>query len=106
MKCPVCKDPDLVMTERQGVEIDYFPTCRGLWLDRGELDKIIEKSTSVGVARPEAFEVPRPAQVYGYYYEDRHHVDHDKYDSHHSRRRKSWLVKSLTDNTDPEIFGC
>lgn len=43
MKCPNC-NVDLVMTERQGVEIDYCPKCRGIWLDRGELDKIIEKS--------------------------------------------------------------
>ena len=42
---PNC-DQTLVMTERQGVEIDYFPTCRGVWLDKGELDKIIEKSTT------------------------------------------------------------
>ena len=44
MKCPVCPDASLVMTDRQGVEIDYCPTCRGVWLDRGELDKIIERS--------------------------------------------------------------
>ena len=43
MKCPNCKET-LVMTERQGIEIDYCPTCRGVWLDKGELDKIIEKS--------------------------------------------------------------
>jgi hypothetical protein len=43
MKCPICKDPDLVMTERQNIEIDYCPQCRGVWLDRGELDKIIER---------------------------------------------------------------
>ena len=43
MKCPVCKEPDLLMTERQGVEIDYCPSCRGVWLDRGELDKIVER---------------------------------------------------------------
>lgn len=42
MKCPV-DDTDLVMSERQNVEIDYCPKCRGVWLDRGELDKIIEK---------------------------------------------------------------
>lgn len=46
MKCPVCKDVDLLMSERQGVEIDYCPSCRGVWLDRGELDKIIEKSST------------------------------------------------------------
>lgn len=44
MKCPVCGETDLVMSERQGVEIDYCPKCRGVWLDRGELDKIIERS--------------------------------------------------------------
>lgn len=43
MKCPI-DDSELQMTERQGVEIDYCPKCRGVWLDRGELDKIIEKS--------------------------------------------------------------
>jgi len=45
MKCPVCLTTDLTMTERQGVEIDYCPQCRGVWLDRGELDKIIERAT-------------------------------------------------------------
>lgn len=43
MKCPNCAET-LVMTERQGVEIDYCPACRGVWLDKGELDKIIERS--------------------------------------------------------------
>jgi Zn-finger nucleic acid-binding protein len=46
MKCPTCKDINLVMTDRQGIEIDYCPECRGVWLDRGELDKIIERSNS------------------------------------------------------------
>lgn len=43
MKCPVCKDVTLLMSEKRGVEIDYCPECRGIWLDRGELEKIIEK---------------------------------------------------------------
>lgn len=43
MKCPVC-NVDLMMSERQGVEIDFCPKCRGVWLDRGELDKIIERA--------------------------------------------------------------
>ena len=43
MKCPV-DDRELVMSERQGIEIDYCPKCRGVWLDRGELDKLIERS--------------------------------------------------------------
>lgn len=44
MKCPTCKEPNLVISERKGIEIDYCPDCRGIWLDRGELDKILEKS--------------------------------------------------------------
>lgn len=43
MNCPV-DGTQLLMTERQGVEIDYCPRCRGVWLDRGELDKILERS--------------------------------------------------------------
>jgi len=46
MKCPVCIHVDLIMTERNGVEIDYCPQCRGVWLDRGELDKIIDRSAA------------------------------------------------------------
>lgn len=46
MKCPVCVEVDLLMSERSGVEIDYCPKCRGVWLDRGELDKIIANSES------------------------------------------------------------
>src|SRR3546814_14481568 len=57
MPCPVCAVP-LVMSERQGVEIDYCPQCRGVWLDRGELDKIIERS-SRDTAPPQA--APRSA---------------------------------------------
>jgi Zn-finger nucleic acid-binding protein len=45
MKCPVCNDVNLLMSDRQGIEIDYCPECRGVWLDRGELDKIIERSS-------------------------------------------------------------
>jgi Zn-finger nucleic acid-binding protein len=47
MFCPVCKSVELILTERQGIEIDYCPTCRGVWLDRGELDKLIERSVQV-----------------------------------------------------------
>lgn len=50
MNCPTgCATP-LAMTDRQGVEIDYCPTCRGVWLDRGELDKIIDRVGPVPVA--------------------------------------------------------
>jgi Zn-finger nucleic acid-binding protein len=56
MKCPTCSTT-LVMADRQGIEIDYCPDCRGVWLDRGELDKIIERasndsSPTSGIAAP------------------------------------------------------
>ena len=57
MLCPLDKTP-LVMSERQNIEIDYCPTCRGVWLDRGELDKIIERSASPSEP-PRAAEPPR-----------------------------------------------
>lgn len=49
MKCPI-DNAQLVMTERHGVEIDYCPTCRGVWLDRGELDKIIDRADQPAAA--------------------------------------------------------
>lgn len=62
MPCPVCK-VSLVMSDRQGVEIDYCPQCRGVWLDRGELDKIIERSANdLAPAQP----APPPPQQPGY----------------------------------------
>jgi uncharacterized protein len=56
MLCPSCKI-NLVMSERQGIEIDYCPQCRGVWLDRGELDKIIERSESTSAKPQEAPQV-------------------------------------------------
>ncbi len=47
MKCPTCKDVVLSISDRSGIEIDFCPECRGVWLDRGELDKIIEKSNAL-----------------------------------------------------------
>ena len=43
MKCPVCKDVTLLMSEKKGIEIDYCPECRGIWLDKGELEKTKKK---------------------------------------------------------------
>ncbi|HEX6039178.1 zf-TFIIB domain-containing protein [Longimicrobium sp.] len=75
MKCPVCLTPDLVMADRQGIEIDYCPQCRGVWLDRGELDKIIDRSLP---QQPPAAPPPPPQQQQGGYGEHRDH--HRKYD--------------------------
>ena len=99
MKCPV-DDETLLMTQRDGVEIDYCPKCRGVWLDRGELDKIIEKSVSSATPpvqltpppeaqpQPTAYAQP-PAQPQ---YQDRREPRYDdrrepRYDDRDNRRR-------------------
>ena len=55
MNCPMCEGVSLTMTERSGIEIDYCPKCRGVWLDRGELDKIIERSAAAAPSPPPAW---------------------------------------------------
>lgn len=80
MMCPVCEVP-LSMADRQGIEIDFCPDCRGVWLDRGELDKVIERSVSVMAPQ----RVPEPSG----YGEDRGY-GHGKHGGKHYRR-KSWL---------------
>lgn len=61
MKCPTCITTDLLMTDRQGVEIDYCPQCRGVWLDKGELDKIIERCSFAPPKAPEQqYRAPEP----------------------------------------------
>jgi Zn-finger nucleic acid-binding protein len=96
MLCPVCRT-DLMMTDRQGVEIDYCPRCRGVWLDRGELDKIIDRSaadTSQVAAAP-AHRAPEHAPGYERGDERHRYRDHDDdrryYGDRRHYRRKSWL---------------
>ena len=55
MKCPTCVTTDLLMTERLDIEIDYCPKCRGVWLDRGELDKLIERSADMPRPRDRSY---------------------------------------------------
>lgn len=115
MQCPT-DGAVLVMSERSGIEIDYCPTCRGVWLDRGELDKIIERAArEFGEAAPSApappqsapqMAPPQPApQQQGYApnpmdalrqatggYDDRRY-DQRGYDQGYPRRKKkdNWL---------------
>ena len=78
MKCPICIEPDLLMSERQGIEIDYCPKCRGVWLDRGELDKVMERAEPISPAVPQKQTERRP--------------DHQSdYRGHHKRKRGGFL---------------
>ena len=83
MKCPCCTETALVMSDRQGVEIDYCPQCRGVWLDRGELDKLIERS-STAVATPARSAAARAQPQFV-------DSDYDQGRSRHGGRKKSWL---------------
>ncbi|GAB3263516.1 TFIIB-type zinc ribbon-containing protein [Chitinimonas naiadis] len=93
MQCPVCKETTLVMAERQGIEIDYCPQCRGVWLDRGELDKLIERSQQELAAAAPTRPVPeeRPRQD-GHWGNERGH--HDKHRGHdgkyHGKKSSFW----------------
>lgn len=84
MKCPV-DGTTLTMADRSGVEIDYCPQCRGVWLDRGELDKILERAGRESGAPPERRE-ERPYRPSGPRDDDR---DEGRYDKRY-RKRESW----------------
>ena len=71
MKCPNCRYINLVLSEKHGIEIEYCPKCRGIWLDRGELNKIIDKSiiTETGI----------DSSVFPQEYKGKDHTDYDAY---------------------------
>lgn len=73
------------MTERQGIEVDYCPKCRGVWLDRGELDKIIDRSGDDDAPAPQHVEQPRHREETRYR-DDRNHGSHRPY-----KKKKSLL---------------
>ena len=82
MKCPTCTDTALVMSDRQGVEIDYCPQCRGVWLDRGELDKLIERAGTMA---------PAPATHQGQSHPQFADSDYEHGRGTQGSRKKSWL---------------
>lgn len=86
MKCPVCTDTNLAITDRQGIEIDYCPQCRGVWLDRGELDRIIERSERE--AMPAA---PQQRQQHA------HKGEQYRDDRHYPKKRHKSLLGELFD---------
>jgi len=91
MQCPI-DGTQLVMTDRSGVEIDYCPNCRGVWLDRGELDKIIERSAPPPAPQPMAQRAAPAPRDYDRDYED----DRD----HNGRPRKKKRDSFLSDIFD------
>lgn len=78
MNCPVC-NVELRMGDRLGIELDYCPQCRGIWLEKGKLDRILEKSAG---ARPEQAVDPGPS----YGHRDEHGYEHDR--GHYGRHGK------------------
>jgi len=82
MKCPLCPESPLAMTTRQGVEIDYCPACRGIWLDRGELDKLIE----LAAKQAPATGTPMPNGP-----PDFSDSDYTHNGTRHGSRSRSWL---------------
>ena len=93
MYCPICKTINLVMSERQGIEIDYCPQCRGVWLDRGELDKIIEKSLSMSPS-------PR-TETHGPSYSNQHPADRGYPEPHqgqyYKKKKREGFLSNLFD---------
>lgn len=97
MKCPVCTTTDLLMSDRQGVEIDYCPQCRGVWLDRGELDKIIDRASPAATQQPPAAPGQAhhsPQMKHGHGHDDDHYNSPQGYGK--SYKKKS-LLKELFD---------
>ncbi len=92
MKCPVCKDVTLLMAEKKGVEIDYCPECRGIWLDRGELDKLIEKEESYNKEHYSNYSKKE--------YNDNYYDESYKNDKYHHKRKKESFIGEIFD-----IFG-
>ena len=84
MPCPVC-NVSLVMSDRQGIEIDYCPQCRGVWLDRGELDKIIERSSTEFAPAPARTQQPQH-QAY-----QQQPFSADSHGFGHKKRKKSFF---------------
>lgn len=96
MKCPACRETALVMTERQGIEIDYCTECRGIWLDRGELDKIIERTaTESSVSESPRYD-SRTTQEQDRRPREREYRDFDDRDPRR-RKKKGGLLGNLFD---------
>ena len=102
MKCPL-DGAELVMSERHGVEIDYCPQCRGVWLDRGELDKIIERAVPP-MTQPEPQVAPAPREYREPYrsdtareYREPYREKRDDRDRHYKKKRRKSFLEEIFD---------
>ena len=89
MQCPNDKTV-LLITERQGIEIDYCPTCRGVWLDKGELDKLIAGNEKTEAHRQPMYSQPKYDESHNHQDKRPHYSQDDDY-SHKKRRKESFL---------------
>ena len=96
MLCPTCDNVNLAMTDRQGIEIDYCPKCRGIWLDRGELDRLIERAEMASTA-PAPRAPPQSAPVQYGKDHSRHSRDRERYPQEHPHKRRKSLIGELFD---------
>lgn len=90
MKCPICKDVTLLMSEKKGIEIDYCPECRGIWLDRGELEKLVEKENEVMRSNYNEYD---EREKYDKYDKDMKYSKNGK----HTRRKKESIFGEIFD---------
>lgn len=92
MRCPV-DETTLVMSERSGIEIDYCPQCRGVWLDRGELDKIIDRSVAEPAPQQAAQQAPpqRQPEYDGYQAPRQQYAPQQQHGYPKKKRKESWL---------------
>jgi len=91
MKCPTCPSSTLVMSDRQGVEIDYCPTCRGIWLDRGELDKLLDRAATASAPATATMAAKPAPPSHGRKHPDFQDSDYRGTQYYPRDRKKSWL---------------
>ena len=116
MYCPVCREVQLLMMDRQGIEIDYCPQCRGIWLDRGELDKLLERAAqpyqpastpqqppapNYPVQPPPSYQQPQQYNQHYNQHHNQHHNQHgqhyDPHYGHYKRKKRESFLDDLFD---------
>ncbi len=96
MTCPKCYEP-LRIADRQGIEVDFCPDCRGVWLDRGELDKIIERTLNYAGPRNDRYHEPDESR----FHSKSDYKRYKKYDKKYKKKyKKNHIIKEIFDFFD------